>query len=313
MMTLPTYVLITPARNEAQFIELTLKSVIAQTVRPLKWVIVSDGSTDGMDDIVRRYAVDHPWIELLRMPERQERHFAGKVYAFNAGYTSVAKLPFDAIVNLDADTSFETDYFSFLLQKLVEDSSLGLVGGKLVDTSTLQGYNYDNIGIDYVSGPCQVFRRKCFEEIGGYQPMTSGGVDLVAVLSARTKGWGSRVFPEKVCLHHRRMNAAQMTGFRERLHRGRMDYLLGSHPLWAFLRGIYQMKNRPYLIGGILILVAYFGASLRGVARTLPAELVSFRRREQMRRLKQIFRRMLLGGGDTGSGRETNTTAGQHL
>jgi len=313
MTTLPSYVLITPARNEAQFIELTLKSVIAQTVRPLKWVIVSDGSTDGMDDIVRRYAVDHPWIELLRMPERQERHFAGKVYAFNAGYASVAKLPFDVIANLDADTSFESDYFSFLLQKLGDDSSLGLVGGKLVDTSTQQAYNYDNIGIDYVSGPCQVFRRKCFEDIGGYQPMTSGGVDLVAVLSTRTKGWGSRVFPEKVCLHHRRMNAAQMTGFRERLHRGRMDYLLGSHPLWAFLRGIYQMKNKPYLIGGVLILVAYFGASLRGVTRTLPEELVSFRRKEQMRRLKQIFRRMLPGGGETGSGRETNTTAGQHL
>ena len=81
MTNLPKYVLITPARNEAQFIELTIKSVVAQTVRPLKWVIVSDGSTDGTEEIVNKYVADHPWIELVRMPERRERHFAGKVHA----------------------------------------------------------------------------------------------------------------------------------------------------------------------------------------------------------------------------------------
>jgi biofilm PGA synthesis N-glycosyltransferase PgaC len=92
MATLPTYILITPARNEAQFIELTLQSMVAQTYRPLKWIIVSDGSTDGTDDIVRKYAADNPWIELLRMPERAERHFAGKVHAFNAGYAKAKEL-----------------------------------------------------------------------------------------------------------------------------------------------------------------------------------------------------------------------------
>ena len=85
MAETPSYVVITPARNEAQFIELTLQSVVAQTFRPLKWVIVSDGSTDGTDDIVIKYMADNPWIELLRMPERQDRHFAGKAYAVNAG------------------------------------------------------------------------------------------------------------------------------------------------------------------------------------------------------------------------------------
>src|SRR5215472_4951700 len=99
MLNLPTYVLITPARNEAQFIELTIKSVVAQTIRPIKWVIVSDGSTDSTDDIVSKYAVVHPWIELLRMPERHERHFAGKVYAFNAGYAKVSALEYDVIGN----------------------------------------------------------------------------------------------------------------------------------------------------------------------------------------------------------------------
>ena len=85
MREIPSYVLITPARNEADFIELTLKSVVAQTARPVKWVIVNDGSTDGTGDIVTKYAAAYPWIELMDMPERSERNFAGKAHAVNAG------------------------------------------------------------------------------------------------------------------------------------------------------------------------------------------------------------------------------------
>src|SRR5271154_6046554 len=128
MPRLPEYVLVTPARDEALYIELTIKSVVAQTVRPLKWIIVSDGSTDGTDEIVDRYAGEHSWIELVRMPERQERHFAGKVHAFNAGHERVKNLEYDVIVSLDGDISFAEDYFSFLLGKLAVDPSLGLVG-----------------------------------------------------------------------------------------------------------------------------------------------------------------------------------------
>lgn len=293
MMTVPTYVLITPARNEADFIELTLKSVVSQAVRPLRWVIVSDGSTDGTDDIVSRYAADNLWMELVRMPVRIERNFAGKVSAFNAGYDRVKEMQFDAVGNLDADTSFDEDFFSYLLERLAEDPKLGLVGGQLVDAESNQKYDYENTGVEYVSGPCQLFRRDCFEDIGGYRAMRSGGVDLVAVLSARMNGWRTRAFTEKSCLHHRQMNGAQMTGLRERLHRGRMDYLLGSHPLWEVFRSIYQMKNKPYVIGGILIFVSYFWRQFSGVERTMPADLMSFRRRGQMERLKQIVHSMI--------------------
>src|SRR5690348_7092076 len=128
MPELPNYVLITPARNEADFIELTLKSMSAQTVKPLKWVIVSDGSTDRTEELVRSYMADNPWIELLCLPERQERHFAGKVMAFNAGWERVKGLPYTIIGNVDADVSFDSDYFEFLLPKFVENPKLG-VGG----------------------------------------------------------------------------------------------------------------------------------------------------------------------------------------
>ena len=202
-----SYVIITPARNEARFIELTLQSVIAQTVRPLKWVIISDGSTDGTDEIVKQYASNFSWIELLRMPERRERNFAGKVLAFNAGHGKVKNLDYDVIVSLDADISFESNYFSFLLEKLTAEPALGLVGTPFQETSG-QIYDYRFVSIEHVSGACQMFRRECFEAIGGYLPIKGGSIDHVAVITARMKGWKTRTFTEKVCLHHREMGTA---------------------------------------------------------------------------------------------------------
>lgn len=291
MPALPTYVVITPARNEGKYIELTVKSVVAQTVRPLKWVIVSDGSTDETDDIVSHYASEHPWIELLRMPERRERHFAGKVHAFNAGLARMAGLSFDVLVNLDGDISFEEDYFFFLLQRLAEDHGLGLVSGRLVDAGSNQDcYDYRYTGTEHVSGACQVFRQDCFEAIGGYRPIKAGGIDLVAVLSARAKGWRTRTFAEKAYLHHRPMGAAHAEGLRERLHTGYKDYLLGSHPLWELFRSIYQMTKRPFVVGGICIFLGYCWMFLRRAKRTIPQDLVGFRRKEQIRRLKHMLR-----------------------
>ncbi len=124
-----TYVLITPAWNEASLIEQTIQSVVRQTRKPLKWIIVSDGSVDGTDEIVKRWAAQHSWIELVRRPERAERHFAGKVRAFADGYSRVKDLAFDIIGNLDADITLDDpEYFAFLVGKFVENPELG-VGG----------------------------------------------------------------------------------------------------------------------------------------------------------------------------------------
>lgn len=284
---LPNYVLVTAARNEAAFIEETLKSVVAQTVRPLRWVIVSDGSTDGTDDIVRKYAADHPWIELLRMPERQERHFAGKVYAFNAGYARVKDLAFEVIGNLDADLSFDESYFEFLMARFAESPRLGVAG-----TAYRQGNVIcDNrFSIEDVPGACQLFRRECFEEIGGYIPVKAGGVDFIAVLTARTKGWKTKTFTGIVSLHHRNSGTAQRGRFMAKFHEGVKDYALGGHPLWAFIRAGYQMANRPFVAGGLTLAAGYFWALARRVESPMSCELVAFRRREQMQRLKGLVR-----------------------
>ncbi|HET7104299.1 MAG TPA: glycosyltransferase family A protein [Terracidiphilus sp.] len=286
---LPTYVLITPARNEARFIESTIQSVISQTVLPLKWVIVSDGSTDGTDEIVLKYAGQYQWITLHRMPERRERHFAGKVYAFNAGWQEVLDLPFQVVVSLDADITFDETYFEYLLGKLAADPSLGLVGTPFGDNTAAPAYDYRFVNIEHVSGACQVFRRECYEAIGGYVPVKGGAIDNIAVISARMKGWKTRTFTDKTCIHHREMGTAQTGVLRARFKFGCKDYAIGNHPMWELFRGTYQMGNRPYLIGGIATVAGYFWALLRRAERPVSRELIAFHRGEQMRRLKQIF------------------------
>ena len=229
-----TYVLITPARNEADYIELTIQSMIAQTSLPLKWVIVSDGSTDGTDDIVKKYLQAYPWIELVRTPERKERHFAGKVMAFNAGYEKVKNLTYDIIGNLDADLSFEKDYFEFLLSKFVENPKLGVAGTPFVEDG--KHYDFRFASTDHVSGACQLFRKKCFEEIGGYIPIKGGGIDWTAVTTARMKGWQTRTFIEKTCIHHRKIGTGDSSKLMAQFKYGQKNYYLGRPSFVAFIQ-----------------------------------------------------------------------------
>lgn len=290
MLKLPSYVLVTPARNEAQFIESTIQSVVAQTARPLKWVVVSDGSTDGTDEIVSRYAAVHEWIELLRMPERKERHFAGKVYAFNAGKAQFDGLDYDVIASLDADITFDDDYFQYLLGKLAADPMLGIVGTPYVE-KTGESFDYNFTNIDHVSGACQVFRRACYEGIGGYVPVKVGTIDCIAVITARMKGWKTRTFTDKVSHHHRKTGTAQRGPMRANYYTGVMDYAMGNHPLWQLFRVVYQMSLKPFLIRGLALGAGYVAASLRHGERPVSSELIAFHRHEQMQRLKNKITR----------------------
>jgi poly-beta-1,6-N-acetyl-D-glucosamine synthase len=284
------YALITPARNEEDFLELTIQSVVNQTVRPVRWVIVSDGSTDRTDEIASRHAAAHDWIDFVRMPPRQVRDFAGKVGSFNAGLARLTDVPYDIIGSLDADISFEPDYFEFLLRKFEEDPKLGL-GGTPFDEGG-ETYDYRFSSLDHVSGACQLFRRRCYEEIGGYVPMKGGGIDVVAVLSARMRGWRTRTFPEKRCIHHRPMGSANdRRRFSAHFNLGQRAYRLGFHPLWQVFRSAYQMTREPYVVGGVALFAGYFWAMLKRVERPVPKDLVAFQQQDQMRRLREfVFR-----------------------
>lgn len=295
-MGLPTYILITPARNEAQFIELTLRSVAAQTFRPLKYVIVSDASTDGTDEIVRKYMAAYPWMELVRLSGTCERHFAAKVRAFNAGYERVRDLDFDILGNVDADVSFERDHFEALIAKMAANPRLGVAGAPFREGS--QQYDYRFTSIENVWGGCQLFRRECFEQMGGYLPIPGGGIDHVAVLSARMNGWQTRTFTEKICVHHRRMGTALQGRIKAKFRLGSKDYSLGNHPLWELLRTFYQITQRPIVIGGLALAAGYIWSLVRRVKIPISHELVAFVRHEQMERLRTFLKRLMLAETD---------------
>lgn len=284
-----SYVLITPARNEAEFIEKTIQSVVNQTIKPFKWIIVSDGSTDGTDDIVKKYAGEYKWIDFLRMPGHRDRQFAAKVNSFNAGYKKVNGQDYDVIGNLDADITFDQDYFRFLMDKFSEDSRLGVAGTPFVENGKHYDYRFTNI--EHVSGACQLFRKECFQEIGGYVPIKSGGIDWVAVTTARMRGWKTRTFTEKTCLHHRTIGTGNNTTLTAWFKQGRKDYFLGNHPAWETFRIPYQMTRRPYMLGGLSLAMGYAWAGMKREERPISNELLQFIRHEQMQRLKNLFRK----------------------
>ncbi len=286
--TLPAYALVTPARNEARLIEATIRAVAAQTVRPLRWIIVSDGSTDGTDELISLYTAVHEWIELVRMPPRAERHFGGKVLAIRAGLERLQDVPYEVIACLDADITFESDYFEYLLGKLACNPELGIVGTPYKDT-TSEIYDYRFVSSEHVSGACQVFRRSCYEEIGGYVPSKGGAIDTIAALTARMKGWRTRTFTDKICLHHRLIGTAAGGAIEARFTLGKRDYAIGNHPLWEILRGIYQMTKRPRIVRGIALIAGYVWAAIQRAERPVSPELRAFRRKEQMSHLAKLI------------------------
>jgi glycosyltransferase involved in cell wall biosynthesis len=286
------YVLVTPAHNEEPFIEKTLDSMIAQRVLPERWVIVDDGSTDRTSEIISPYLERYPWIELVRRSQHCQRSFADKVHAFNVGLKRVQSLQFDIIGNLDADISFDPDYFEFLMHKFFEDPKLGVAGTPFRE----KGYDSANDsfeGENHVAGGCQLFRRECFQETGGYIPNHAGGIDWIAVTTARMRGWKTRSFAERRFHHYRSLGTAERSSIAAIFSYGEKDYYLGGSPVWQLFRVAYRMTKRPFVIEGLALLSGYCWAALRCVERPITPELMRFHRREQMKKLRAILSNLL--------------------
>lgn len=287
------FVLITPARNEAKYIGQTIDAVVAQTRRPARWVIVSDGSSDGTDEIIRAATAAHDWIDYLRMPDHRDRTFAAKANCFNAGMQRLQGQAFEIIGNLDADITFAPDYFAFLLGRFEATPALGVAGTPFVENTDRpheHTYAHDTANLAHVSGACQLFRRECFESIGGYVPIEGGAIDWIAVTTARMKGWQTRTFTELICHHHRQIGTAGGGPLRARFHYGRKAYYVGGHPLWELPRGLFQMRRAPLILGGVAFIAGYAWAALTRVHRPVSAELMAFHRREQLARLRELLR-----------------------
>jgi hypothetical protein len=229
---------------------------------------------------------------MIQMPQRRDRNFAAKVHSFNAGYERIKSLDYELIGNLDADISFDEDYFAFLVSGFAEDPALGVAGtifreeGYSSETDSFEGHKH-------VSGQCQLFRKRCFKEIGGYIPHRAGGIDWMAVTTARMMGWKTKSFREKSFFHHRHLGMAERSALSAMFSYGEKDYYLGGHPVWELFRVAYRMTKRPYLIGGLALGLGYGWAWARQIERPVSNELMRFHRREQMRKLRAILKSVL--------------------
>ncbi|TWT93634.1 glycosyltransferase [Neorhodopirellula pilleata] len=282
------YALVTPAKNEEAFIEKALKSVVAQTVLPLRWVIVNDGSTDRTSEIVTSYQQRFPFIRLVNR-ESGQHCFGSKVNAFRAGYAELEDVSFDFIGNLDADIELPCDYYERLLAGFADDAKLGLSGGTRYDLC-----NGEFVKIRFsefsIGGAYQLFRRECFDAIGGYLPLEMGGEDLMACVMARQFGWRVCTREDILVHHYRSTGTAQGSQMRLGFRTGKKNFLLGYHPVFECIK-LMRITRVGDLRDHLSEFAGFVVAAMQGGTRQVPNETVKFLRTEQLDRLKQTVLR----------------------
>jgi glycosyltransferase involved in cell wall biosynthesis len=278
------YVLVTAACNEERYIERVIGSVISQSVRPLRWIIVSDCSTDRTDEIVQKYAEQFEFIHLLRMTDVHDRNFAAQVNAINCGFARMCGTDYDFIGNLDSDVSFEPAYFETLLGRFDLDERLGLAGGDICEEHHGEFKPRKMNHPQSVAHAVQLFRRECFEELGGYVPLPYGGPDWHANVRCRMNGWHVQAFTDLKVFHYRPTGGAG--GWVRSFYRqGLMAFSMGSHPMFEIARSVRRFQSRPYILGGLVRLVGFAYAHCRGEKRAVSKEFVKFLRQEELQRL----------------------------
>jgi poly-beta-1,6-N-acetyl-D-glucosamine synthase len=282
-----SYVLLTAAYNEENYIEETIKSVLAQILSPKMWVIVSDGSTDRTDDIVQQYAVRHSFIRLIRREKDNSREFASKVFALRAGFQTLALESIQFIGHLDADIWLAPFYFRDLLARFGEDPELGIAGGWCFEKAPRGGWQpRPENTTRSVPGAIQLFRRECYNDVGELLPIEYGGEDWYAEIRARMHGWRVRSFPELEA-HHLRVSGTRTSLLRYCYHAGFMDFALGSHPLFEVAK-VAQMSTTPRYLLNALVRMLGFLVAHASRKRMVPSASVAFLQREQLGRLRSL-------------------------
>lgn len=279
------YVLVTAARNERDVIQLTLDSVVAQAITPQMWVIVSDNSIDGTDDVVRGFAAKYPFIRLCRNDVPTERNTAAKVNAINMGIKALAETDYSYIGNVDADVSFGRSHFETLIERFERDEGLGVIGGRIFQEDARGRVIEAKTSTESVAGATQFFRRECFDQIGGYRPIAGGMEDGIAEITARHLGWKTRSYGDLPVVHHRELGTVGRSMYKARFNSGVTEYVVGFGFAYHFLRALSRVFEKPCVIGTVLILAGYVWALILKQTRVVPDELVRFIRREQMTRL----------------------------
>jgi poly-beta-1,6-N-acetyl-D-glucosamine synthase len=288
--TIPSYALMTAAYNEAAHIEKTIQSVLAQVVRPQRWVIVSDGSTDGTDEIVRSYALQHDFIRFMRMSRPPGHSFRTKVVALQAGQKHLFEVPFEFIGNLDADITVAPAYFEDLIERFHQNPKLGLAGGFVCEEVHGEFQGRTSNRTHSVAHAAQLARRECYEAIGGYQVLEYGGEDWHAQISANLKGWETEAFPD-LPIYHLRHTGTGTNLLRSSFRLGKLDYSFGSDPLFEAIKCSRRVASKPVVLGALLRFLGFAWLTLRREKRPVSGEFISFLRSEQRARVAGMFRR----------------------
>jgi poly-beta-1,6-N-acetyl-D-glucosamine synthase len=281
------YVIITPVKDEEAYIGETISSVISQTLRPIQWVIVNDGSSDRTEEIVQDAAIQHPWIRSANLPPRADRSFSAVVHATEAGVCALTVADYHYIGLLDSDIRFDKDYFKKVIKHFEASPGLGLGGGMVVDP----GHRKDRLprNLQDVPGAVQFFRRECFERLGGLIAIPEGGWDALTCVRARMLGYETRLFTDLVADHLKPRNIAEGGVLRRKWRMGIRDYALGYHFVFEVFKCIGRLRESPPIIGAAAWLSGYFGAVLSRRKRLIPDDLLRFNQAEQLERLKQAM------------------------
>lgn len=287
------YVLVTPAYNEEKFIEETIKSVIAQTILPQKWIIIDDDSTDKTSEIIKRYEAKHDFIichQVQLQRSKIESYYARRIQVFLLGYEKIKNEEYDFVATLDADLSLEPTYYECILAEFDRNPRLGIASGFYVNK--IKGQLRKAVrDPDEISTPggLQVFRCECYDDIGGYSVLRYGGSDTLAGIIARMDGWETKHFPQYQAIHYRAIGTGNGTHLLAAKYReGLAEYILGTHPLFALAKSFRRVfLEKPFLLASTARLSGFLsGYYLVGKNREVPDEVVNFVRREQMQRLR---------------------------
>ena len=291
-MTNIHYIIISPVRNEAQYLPATIASVVSQTIRPLLWIIVNDGSSDDTGKIADDAARSHDWIRVVHRPDRGFRKAGGGVVdAFYAGYELVEGEAWHFLVKLDGDLSFDAGYFEKSFQHFDNDPCLGIAGGTLyISVDDVLEVESKRDPKFHVRGATKIYRRKCWEDIGGL--IRAPGWDTMDEVKANMLKFVSLTLSDVVAIHHRPTGAAYGT-WNDRVKNGLACYITGYHPLFMLMKCLTRMAEKPYLIGGFALLFGFVKGYINRVRRIDDKALIRYFQRQQMNRL--LFQKSLWG------------------
>jgi biofilm PGA synthesis N-glycosyltransferase PgaC len=277
------YLLISPCRDEAQYLRRTLDSVAAQSVPPALWVVVDDGSSDETPAILADYAGRLPYLRVVRREDRGGRQVGpGVIEAFYAGLETVDLEDFDYLCKLDMDLDLPVRYFDLLMERMQSDPRIGTTSGKPWFVHPRSGALLPEVCGDEMSvGMTKFYRVACFKEIGGFvRQVMWDGIDCHR---SRMLGWIAESVDSKPLrfIHLRPQGASHKGVWTGRLRKGFGQYFMGTSPLYYLAVVIYHLPAYPMLIGSVAMLWGYFRSWLEGLPRYHDLEFRRFLRSYQ--------------------------------